>query len=67
MFTDGKKSFRVIRNIENYTALQRDLNLLQRWSAQWHLKLGIVFDDQLKFHDHTTQVTIKANRILGLI
>ena len=25
------------------------------------------FDDQLKFHDHTTQVTTKANRVLGLI
>ena len=93
---------RVIRNSEDYTALQRDLNILQRWSVQWQLKfnvskckhlhfgpahhngtyclngipidiitthsdLSIVFDDQLKFHDHTTQVTTKANRVLGLI
>ena len=32
-----------------------------------HSDLGIVFDDQLKFHHHTTQVTTKANRVLGLI
>ena len=28
---------------------------------------GILFDDQLKFHDHTTQVTNKSNRALGMI
>ena len=32
-----------------------------------HRDLGILFDDQLKFHDHTTQVTTKANRVFGLI
>ena len=32
-----------------------------------HSDLGILFDNQLKFHDHTTQVTTKANRVLGLI
>ena len=32
-----------------------------------HSDLGILFDDQLKFHDYTTQVTTKANRVLGLI
>ena len=32
-----------------------------------HSDLGILFDCQLKFHDHTAQVTTKANRVLGLI
>ena len=32
-----------------------------------HSDLGILFDSQLKFHDHTVQVTTKANRVLGLI
>ena len=32
-----------------------------------HSGLGILFDSQLKFHDHTAQVTTKANRVLGLI
>ena len=102
LFADDTKIFRVIRNREDYTALQSDLDLLQRWSQQWllnfniskckhlhfgpahhygpyclngifidinatHSDLGIVFDDQLKFHHHTTQVTTKANRVLGLI
>ena len=101
-FADDTKIFQVIRNSEDYTTLQRDLNILQRWSVQWQLKfnvskckhlhfgpayhngtyclngipidiitthsnLGIVFDDQLKFHDDTTQFTTKANRVLGLI
>ena len=102
MFADDTKIFRVIRNGEDYTALQNDLDLLHRWSQQWQLKfnvskckhlhfgpahhngpyylngilidtvishsdLGILFNDQLKFHDYTTQVTTKANRVLGLI
>ena len=32
-----------------------------------HNDLGIQFDDQLKFHNHTTEVCAKANRILGMI
>ena len=32
-----------------------------------HSDLGILFDSQLKFHDHIAQVTTKANRVLGLI
>jgi len=36
-------------------------------TATSHRDLGIVFDEQLKFHIHTTQVTAKVNRILGLI
>ena len=32
-----------------------------------HSDLGILFDSQLKFLDHTTQVTTKANQVLGLI
>ena len=29
--------------------------------------LSILFDNQLKFHLHTTEVAVKANRLLGLI
>ena len=29
--------------------------------------LGIILDHQLKFHLHTTEVVVKANRLLGLI
>ena len=32
-----------------------------------HNDVGILFDDKLKFHDHTAKVTTKANRILGMI
>ena len=32
-----------------------------------HSNLGILSDNQLKFHGHTTQVTTKANRVLGMI
>ena len=102
MFADDTKIFRVIRNGQDYTALQNDLDVLHRWSQQWQLKfnvskckhlyfgpahhngpyylngilidtvtshsdLGILFDDQIKFHDCTTQVTTKANQVLGLL
>jgi len=32
MFADNTKIFRVVRNRDDYTALQNDLELLQRWS-----------------------------------
>ena len=32
-----------------------------------HKDLGILFDDKLKFHLHSTDITSKANRILGII
>jgi len=32
-----------------------------------HKDLGIIFDNHLKFHNHTTEVTAKANCLLGLI
>ena len=32
-----------------------------------HKDLGIIFDNNLKFHEHTIEVTAKANRLLGLI
>jgi len=38
---DDTKIFQVVRNREDYTALQKDLNLLQRWSVQWQLKFNI--------------------------
>ena len=37
LFADDTKIFRVIRNREDYTALQSDLDLLQKWSQQWLL------------------------------
>ena len=36
-------------------------------SVESHKDLGILFDNCLKFHQHTTSVTAKANRTLGLI
>ena len=36
-------------------------------SVTSHKDLGIVFDNHLKFHDHTIEVTAKANRLLGII
>ena len=39
MFADDTKIFCVIRNGEDYTALQNDLDLLHRWSQQWQLSL----------------------------
>ena len=42
--------------------------LLSQWNIDTsHSDLGILFDSQLKFHDHTAQVTTKANQVLGLI
>ena len=35
--------------------------------ATTHSDLDILSDDQLKFYDHTTQVTIKANQVFGMI
>jgi len=32
-----------------------------------HRDLGIIFDDKLKFHDHTSTVAGKENCTLGLI
>jgi len=32
-----------------------------------HKDLGIIFDDKLKFHDHTSTVAGKGNGMLGLI
>jgi len=29
--------------------------------------LGVIIDEQLKFHDHTSYATSKANRTLGII
>ena len=42
-----------------------ELQLTQLRSSHNHL--GILFDNKLKFHDHTAKVTTKANRILGMI
>ena len=41
--------------------------LMELQLTQLQNDLGILFDDKLKFHDHTTKVTTKANRILGMI
>jgi len=32
-----------------------------------HKNLGILFDSHLRFHDHSTEVTAKANWVLGVI
>ena len=36
-------------------------------SVTSHKDFGIIFDNNLKFYDHTIEVTAKANRLLGLI
>ena len=35
MFAEGMKIFHVIRNGDDNTILQNDLDLLYRWSQQW--------------------------------
>jgi len=36
-------------------------------TVESHKDLGILFDNQLKFHSHTTNISNKANRLLELI
>ena len=43
------------------------LNGTQIDQVSQHKDLGILFDDSLKFHDHASTVSGKANRLLGLI
>ena len=43
------------------------INSLVIDSETSHKDLGIQFDNQLKFHEHTSEVNTKANRILGMI
>ena len=38
MFANDTKIFCVIRNSDNYKALQDDLNALYEWSLTWQLK-----------------------------
>ena len=40
MFADDTKSFELLER-DDYIALQNDLELLQRWSQQWHLKFNV--------------------------
>jgi len=42
LFADDTKVFRVIRNKDDYLALQNDLNSLHNWSLTWQLKFNIV-------------------------
>ena len=37
------------------------------YSTDSYKDLGIILDHQLKFHQHSTEVTVKANWLLGLI
>ena len=95
LFADDTKVFHVIRNRDDYLALQNDFNLLYNWSLTWqlsfnifkckhlhlgpphhfeayhinslvidsvtsHKDLGTQFDNQLKSHEHTTEVCTKA-------
>ena len=36
-------------------------------TVEFHKRLCILFDNQLKFHSHTTNISNKANQLLGLI
>jgi len=49
MFANDTKIFRVIKNRDDYIALQNDLELLQRWSQQWHLKFNVSKCKHLNF------------------
>jgi len=42
LFADDTKVFRVIRNREDYLALQNDLNLLYNWPLTWQLTFNIL-------------------------
>ena len=43
------------------------LNGTVKASVISHKDLGVIFDNNLKFHDHTIEVTAKANHLPGLI
>ena len=60
MFADDTKNFHVIRNKDDYTMLQNDLDLLHRWSQQWQLKFNV---SKCK-HLHLAQLTTMALTIL---
>ena len=60
MFADDTKIFRVIRNIE---VLQKDLDLLQIWSAQWQLKFNVSKCKHLYFSPAHNNGTYCLNRI----
>ena len=49
MFAVDTKNFRVIRDREDYTALQNDLDQLHRWSQQWQLKFNVSKCKHLRF------------------
>ena len=43
------------------------INSLVIDSVTSHKDLDIQYDDQLKFHEHTTEFCTKANKILGMV
>ena len=49
MFADDKKFFHIIRNGQDYTELQNDLDLLHRWSQLWQLKFNVYKCKHLHF------------------
>ena len=97
LFADDTKMFHIVKNSDDHTVLQHDLNLLYEWSVRWQLKfnilkckhihfgpannygpyymnstaidtveshLGILFDNQLKFHSHTTNISNNWNTVI---
>ncbi len=40
IFADDTKIFRKIDTLEDYKKLQKDLNKLMRWSADWQLRFN---------------------------
>ena len=55
-------SRRPVHNFGSY-----HLNCTKIDTTTTHKDFGILFDECLKFHDRTTEVAVKANKVLGMI
>ena len=53
MFADHAKCYRVVRNAEDCSSLQRDLSSVYAWSKDWSL--------------HISSVVVNANKTLGFL
>jgi len=59
----------VLTSGASYSFGSYHLNCIAIETTTTHKDLGILFDELecLKFHDHTTDVTAKANKVLGMV
>ena len=77
-FADDLKMFCVIQDAQDFQRLQDDINKFLAWDNKWQLRfniskcfllhfgkdLGVLIDDNFKFHSHATSVISKANWVL---